>query len=283
LTLCLLGVAPGVPPAAAQEAPPVNVRFSFSDPNVTGLFPSSAEQSRAETALSGDLARLFERSAAYWPARVAGEDTYPQLRLRLQADGSRWFVLIELLPVVGQPPTYAEQVEVFAPGEVSRLGGFPPIARLPGRIAEKMAAFYSRTGAGAALQAKLGDCAPLGSAAHVTRTATSPVAILPLKWERYCSLASSVFALEYELQSGRRVVVIGQGLGEPGLFTPDAPQFTGVMVAPKRWVSGGADDDIAAHLSDLGKLKPHFFRLKQLTLDVSACLDLGGATPSVAR
>ena len=186
------------------------------------------------------------------------------------------------LPVAGQPPTYVEQVEVFAPGEVSRLGGFPPIARLPGRIAEKMAAFYSRAGAGAALQAKLGESAPLGTAADVTSTATSPVAVLPLKWERYCSLASSVFALEYGLQTGGRVIVIGQGLGEKGVFTPATPQFTGVMVAPKRWVSGGADDDIAAHLSDLGKLTPRFFRLKQLTLDVSACLDVAGAAPSVA-
>jgi hypothetical protein len=278
-----LTLALGAPAVLAQDAPPVNVRFAFSDPAVTGLYVTPQDLAKAESTLSSRIAALFETTVGYWPAKASDGTAYPQLRLRLQRDGSRWFVLVELIPVAGQPPTYAEQAQVYAPGELSAAGGFPPRDRLPDRIEKKLNDFYSSSAARATLQEKLGECAPLGDGAHVMSTENRPVAVLPLRWERYCSLATSVFALEYGLQNGGRVVVIGQGTGEPGLFTPDAPRFAAVMVVPKLWVTGGSEEDIGRHSADFGTLTPRFFRLKKLTTDLSACIDMAGAPPSVAR
>lgn len=283
LALPFLGATLSPPLVAAQDAPPVNVRFTFSDPAVTGLYPTAADLAQAESALSVRLALLFENSITYWPAKAATGPAFPELRLRLQRDGSRWFVLTELLPAPAQPATYTEQIPVYAAGEISTLGGFPPRDRFPQRVEQKLAEFYAKGGAREALRAKLGECAPLGGAAHVTSTPSGCVAVLPLQWGRYCSLATSTFALEYGLTDGSRVVIIGQGLGQPGLFTPDTPRFDGVMVQPKRWMSGGNDEDIAAHLADFARLTPRFFRLKQLTADPSSCIDVAGAPPSVAR
>src|SRR5262249_41368401 len=273
----------GATPATAQEAPAVNVQFAFSDPAVTGLYPTAAELAAAAQALSSRLAQLFERSVTYWPTRAGDRAQYPQLLMRLRPDGSRWFVLVELLPVADQPASYSQQVDVYAAGEISALGGFPPRGRLPERIESKLAAFYSNTAAQNELRLKLADGAPLGAAAYVASTTGSCVAVLPLSWKRYCSLATSVFALEYGRSDGSRVVVLGQGVGEPRMFPPDAPQFLGLTVQPKRWLTGGSEDDIAAHLADLGSLTPRFFRLKQLTTDLSACMDVAGMPPAVVR
>lgn len=278
LLAALLTTAPS---AVAQDAPPVNVRFTFSDPLVSGLYPTAAELATAEHALSSVLAGLVEKSVTYWPGNAAAETAYPQLRLRLQRDGTRWFVMVELLPVAGQPATYTEQVEVYGAGEISTMGGFPPRNRIPDRIEKKLTAFYSNAATSEALRVKLGEGAPLGGVAHLT-SAQPRVAILPLKWDRYCSLALSTFALEYVQTDGSRVVVIGEGLGERASFTPEMPRFEGVKIQPKRWKSGGSDDEFASHLADLSTLTPRFFRLMHLTTDLSACVDVAGAPLSVA-
>ena len=273
----------GAVSSAAQDAPPVHVRFAFGDPAVAGLYPAPPLLAAAEAALSTGIATLFDSALGYWPARAGDGTAFPLLQLQVRRDGSRWLVLVELFPVQGQPATYAERVELFAPGDIAALGGFPPRDRLPGRIESKVKEFYTNAVARGALQEKVAEGAPLGSAAHVTSGPSAPIAILPLKWEKYCGLATSVFALEYTVPGGGRVMVLGQGTGEPGQFTPDAPLFTGVMVLPQRWVKAGIEEDVASHHAELAGLTPRFFRVKKLTTDLAACIDLGGAPPSIAQ
>lgn len=278
---CLLVVC-GAVSTAAQDAPPVHVRFAFGDPAVAGLYPTAGALATAEEGLSTGIAGIFDSTLRYWPARAGDGTAFPLLQLQVRRDGSRWLVLVELFPVQGQPATYAQSVELFAPGDIAALGGFPPKDRLPGRIEGKVKEFYTNAVARGALQEKVAEGAPLGAAAHLT-SASRPIAILPLKWERYCGLATSVFALEYAVPGGGRVMVLGQGTGEPGQFTPDAPMFTGVMVLPQRWVKAGIEEDLAPHSAELAGLTPRFFRVKKLNTDPAACIDVEGAPPSIAQ
>jgi hypothetical protein len=267
--------------AAAQEAPPVGVRFSYADATVIGLYPGANERAAAEADVTSRLAAFFEENLAYWPVR-ATDGLFPRLDVHLRKDGSRRYVLVELLPVNGQPATYAEQVTVYEAGDISGMGGLPPRDRIPGRIVDKIAEFY-RTAAHDALRDRLVEGAPLGAAAHVVSSTTGCVAVLPLKWERYCSLATSNFSLEYERADQSRVTVFGAGLGQPAEFTLAVPQFTGLKIRPRKWVSDQGEEDVSQHLGDFGQLRPRLFRLKQLNADPSTCLSVAGAPPSVAH
>jgi hypothetical protein len=268
------------PFAAAQEAPPLNVVFSFEVAEISGLFDSPAAAVAAEASISKRLAEIVGSTSAYWPTRPGSTAEYPQLRFKLQPDGSRLFIHVQLVPATAQPPLYDRTIELFLAGELTRRG-FPPIDQLPGMIEQKVQAACADGDFQDRLRDKLAAFAPLGDAAHLSGTAPQLVAVLPLRWDRYCSLASSVFSLEY-LQNGNRVRIVGKGTGAPAAFTPEQERFKGVMILPKRWITATGEEDVGGHVGELAGLTPRFFRLEHLEPDPAPCIDLGGAPPSVA-
>jgi hypothetical protein len=264
-SIAVAALAPS--PASSQEAPPVAVRFSFeSPPSVSNLFRTPEQRSAAEADLSRSLAEFFAKRLPYWPAQPGTESQFPQLTLGLDSDHEKWFIPVRLVVGSEQPETYQERVILFGRGELGRLGGFPAISRLPALIQDRVEAHYREAAPLADLVDHLGGCAPLGRSAHLS---AADIAILPLRWERYCNLASSVFALEYRDPNGDRVILLAKGTGSPAPFTPDRPDFQGLKASLE-------------HEADTASLTPRFFRLEQIEPDPAACIDIGGLPPAVA-
>ena len=97
-----------------------------------------------------------------------------------------------------------------------------------------------------------------------------PSAVLPLKWETHQDISECQFLLRFDRPGGGRVTIHSTGLGNFAQYTPDHPQFSGLVVQLEKWQQGGIEESVSAHVGELQQLTPVEFYLKNEKLPGAA-------------
>ena len=256
LYLALAGLAFG------QEALPVYVSFEFQIPAVSNLY-SPARLKELENQISRSLAESCAAKLPFWTFQVGAANQYPKLGVSLNAHAD-WSIQMALWKDAGQSePDKPWAATLFTAGEIARRG-YPAAERWPAVIKQ---AFEERMlDQRDQLLAVFRNSLPLGNlvvpAVAAPSSAAGPRALLPLRWDRYGTLALSTFRIDYTLVGQGRVKIQSKGIGLPLLYNAPAP-FCGIVVQHVKYVVPGQSEDISKHLAVIAQLRPVAFYLQE--------------------
>ena len=246
---------------SGQASQAIHVSFRFKALEFAQALPSS-ERAVAEAAIAERSATHLLEKVPYWSFSSSAEDP-PLLIIWLQKGHPDWEIRMSLRTAAGERGPW--KAKLFAPGDLEALGGLPSPSRWPDTI---LAAFRDglMTEHSPEVLATLEELIPLGR--QVVPLGPQPPAnpdqaraILPLKWEKYCSFAASEFRIVYQWTGGGEVVLHSSGISMPFDYTPDQPAFRGMVVIHQFWESANQSVPIAERLPRLSELQPLAFYL----------------------
>jgi hypothetical protein len=259
--------------AAAQAPLPVYVSFEFHEPSIAGKLSDAARESRQKEMSVRLAAKLFSRYP-FWSFQNGGATDYPRLNLWLEKHSQdEWQMHLNLVIQQALPEVSGWQVQLYPPGEIARRG-FPSTAQLLDEIGKKFEDYLGSQSSNDILEKlELGaplsmDIAPLPVSAQSSQRA---LAVLPLQWDKFCSLSSSEFTITVRLTDGR-ASINSKATGEAADYKPDNPQFQGLQIEHIEWIpQTGLPERISGHLQQLGQLTHAVVRIKRFTLDPTSC------------
>jgi len=267
LMLCFIS------PAHAQTSLPVYVSFEFQEPSIAGKLSDIARESRQKE-MSARLATKLLSRYPFWSFQNGRATDYPRLNLRLEKHSKdEWQMQLNLVVQQALPEVSRWQIQLYPPGEIASRG-FPSTAQLLNEIGKKFDEYLGTQSSNDVLEKlELGaplslDIAPLPLSKQPPQRA---LAVLPLQWDKFCSLSSSEFTITARLTSGR-ASINSKATGEAADYKPDNPQFQGLQIEHIEWIpQTGVPEGVASHLQQLGQLTQVVVRIKRFTLDPTSC------------
>ena len=272
------------PSACGQQLLPVFVSFEFSEPEVT--FRLKAESlANKQQEMSDRLAASLLSPFPYWNFQRGGPNDYPRMQLKLEKHGDEWHVAVVLLPQQGLPKAGEWRFLLYPEGEIGRRG-VPGIPVLMNDIEKAVQNFLADEAISQQVLEKLSEAVPLGKdLAQIqpapTQQPPRAFAVLPLRWEISCKLASSEFLVTASQQGAGRVTLHSVGSGESAMYKPDDPQFPGLLIEHVELIlPTGSAVPISQSVSVLPALRPLLVRLKKYKVELLACQGAPGQSPA---
>jgi hypothetical protein len=252
-------------PSSAQDALPIHVRFAFNTDAVGPRFLNMA-QSDVEKTISGELAQVCSTSLHPWRCDVGGEGA-PALQVSLLLRQNVWYVQTELVHSPGRPLPDTWTALLFSTEDL-RIRGLPMDDRWTPPIRtvfQQMLDGTSKTGK--EILAAVEEFVPLGTLVGVIPQSVYPLpsAVLPLRWDVYKDIAGCRFRIYFRNTRGDLVILHSGGMGRGIEFTPDQPQYTGVLVVHEFYQLGALSPaPVAEHLQELLDLTPVEFYVEEV-------------------
>jgi hypothetical protein len=265
----LCGLACWLPNSAAlaQDSSPVQVTFEFTNVSVP---LAEAKRKTLEAQIASELAKTLQAQVGFWMFQETAAASAPQVRVQLRKNGAV-IMSMELVSATGKVLKKWE-VEMIKAIDLE----FQPLPK-PDKWPSEISKTFSAGLVVPNQQDVLGTLkpsVPLGREqaiiAAVQNSEGLPSAVLPLKWETHRDISECQFLLRFDRPGGGKVTIHSTGLGNFAQYTPDHPQFSGVVVQLEKWQQGGIEESVSAHVGELPQLKPVEFYLKNEKLPGAA-------------